>query len=54
MEDTKCGMDMEGAPLGRKRAGEVLGMSLRQNIMVGMDMIDTNKVYVYQLLWSCC
>jgi hypothetical protein len=29
MEDMKCGMDMEGAPLGRKREGEVLGMRLR-------------------------
>jgi hypothetical protein len=43
-------MDMEGAPLGKKRAGEVLGKSLRQNIMVGMDMIDTKKVYVYHFL----
>jgi hypothetical protein len=29
MEYTKCGMDMEGAPLSGKRAGEVLGTSLR-------------------------
>jgi hypothetical protein len=29
MEDMKCGMDMEGAPLGGKREGEVLGMRLR-------------------------
>ena len=29
MEDTKCDMDMEGAPLGGKRAGKVLGMILR-------------------------
>jgi hypothetical protein len=47
-------MDMEGAPLGEEREGEVLEMILRKNIMVGMDMIDTKKVYVYQLLWSCC
>jgi hypothetical protein len=47
MEDTKCDMDMEGAPLGRKRAREVPRTSLRQRIMVGMDMIDTNQVYVY-------
>jgi hypothetical protein len=47
MEDIECGMDMEGAPLGGKRAGKVLGTSLRQRIMVGMDMIDTKHVYVY-------
>jgi hypothetical protein len=54
MEDIKCDMDMEGAPLGGKRAGEVLGMISWKNIMVGLDKIDTKKVYVYQLLWSCC
>jgi hypothetical protein len=47
-------MDMEGASLGRKRAREVLWMRLRKNIMVGMDKIDKNKVYVYELLWSSC
>jgi hypothetical protein len=52
MEDTKCGMDMEGAPLGGKREGEVFGMILRHNIMVRMESIDTNKVYVYKLLCS--
>jgi hypothetical protein len=53
MKDTKCDMDMEGAPLDRKREGEVLWMGLRQKTMVGMDNIDTKKVYVYQFLWSC-
>jgi hypothetical protein len=29
MEDTEYGMYMEGAPLGKKRTREVLGVSLR-------------------------
>jgi hypothetical protein len=53
MEDTKCGMNMESTPLDGKRVGKVLGMSLRKKTMVGMERIDTKKLYVYQLLWSC-
>jgi hypothetical protein len=40
-------MGMEGAPLGKKTTRELLGKILRQRIMVGMDMIDTNNTYVY-------
>jgi hypothetical protein len=52
MEYRECGIYVECAPLGGKKEREVLGMSLRKNIMVWMDRIDTKKVYIYQLLWS--